>query len=138
MPPIDSGETGNSQGTHKAPVVLIVEDDPYVQFSVAHFLALCGITVMQACDGTGALSVLRAHIPVDLVFSEVNLPGPVDGLGLAQWVHTNRPEVPVILTSGLPQQVAEAKALCDGNDELALPKPYALSDVERRIRHLLG
>jgi DNA-binding response OmpR family regulator len=128
-----SGETR----TQNAPVVLIVEDDPSLQFSVSQFLALCGFAVLRSSDAAEAVKILKADMSVDLVFSDVKMPGPIDGLELAQWVHTHRPEVPVILTSGSPQKVAEAKALCNGNDELALPKPYALSDVERRIRHLL-
>lgn len=61
--------------------------------------------------------------PVDLVFSDVNMPGPMDGLGLARWLHNYRPEVPVILTA--PQKVIEAKALCEEVGETVLSKPSA-------------
>ena len=122
----------------RAPTILVVEDEVTTRFCLSEHLAECGFAVMEASDAVGAVSILMDFdTPVDVVFSDVSMPGPMDGLGLARWVHNHRPDVPVILTSGLSQKVIEAKALGEEIGPTVLPKPYDLDDVERRIRGLL-
>jgi len=139
MPRNTSTDCGKDAETPRAPVILVVEDEVTVRFCLAEYLAQHGFVVMEAANAAAAVSILQADdAPVDLVFSDVSMPGQMDGLGLARWVHDHRPEVPIILTSGVPQKVIEAKALCAERGEKVLPKPYDLDDVEQRIRGLLG
>jgi DNA-binding NtrC family response regulator len=130
-----------ASGSGKSPLVLVVEDEPLLRITLAITLADSleqgGFSVIESSHAEEALLVLEAGVPVDLVFSDVNMPGDMNGLGLAEWVHTHRPDVPVILTSGVPQMVAEAEALCDGH-ETVIPKPYNLNDVKRKIRRSLS
>jgi DNA-binding response OmpR family regulator len=131
-------ERNFGKNAHTAPVILVVEDEVTVRFCLAEYLADHGFAIVEASDAAEAVAILLTRgPPVDLVFSDVNMPGPMNGLGLAQWVHDHRPEVPVILTSGLPQKVIEAKGLCEETGETVLPKPYDLDEVEQRIRGLL-
>lgn len=111
-----------------APNILIVEDDGLLRMAVADFLRDMGHAVVEATTGEEAVSILQTCTDVDVVFSDVQMPGTVDGLGLARWVRTHRPHVPVLLTSGV---FANAE---DG----VVPKPYNIVDIEARIRRLLA
>ncbi len=93
-------------------------------------------TVLVVEDASEAIAAMDAEGPVNLVFSDVRMPGKMDGFDLANWFQTHYPEVPVLLTSGY-----------NGGRNLAaesipgvrfIEKPYSQSQVARRIRALLG
>lgn len=125
------------------PTVLVVEDEVLIRLAIADYLRACGWRVLEAGSAEKAIRILRAtDVAVDVVFSDVQMPGEMDGFGLAQWIRTNRPEIRVLLTSGAPSVIAaKAEDLCedgpDGTDGL-LSKPYDYREVVRRIEGLLG
>lgn len=92
--------------------------------------------VIEAANTDEAILVLEADIPVEAVFADVNMPGYQDGFSLAQWVHKNRPDIKMILGSGVAGTPDKAAAL--GYDGPIIAKPYDLIEVERRLRALLG
>src|SRR5215475_1706767 len=94
------------------PSVLVVEDDVLVRVVVAGYLRDCGFEVIEAGDASEAIRILEAGIEVDVVFSDVNMPGDMDGFGLAQWVRREREHIKVILTSGVRRTAKEAGELC--------------------------
>jgi CheY-like chemotaxis protein len=118
------------------PVVLIVEDEVLVRMVVAEYLRDCGFMVIEAGSAQEALALFKADIDVDAVFSDIQMPGEMDGFGLARWLRQHRPEVKVILTSGAASAAHKAADLC--HDGPLLPKPYDSEEVERRIRQLLA
>jgi CheY-like chemotaxis protein len=92
--------------------------------------------VLEA-DGPGeAITVFEAKVDIDLVFSDVQMPGDMDGFGLARWVRAHRPGVKVILTSGVIKTSNAAADLCqhDGFVE----KPYHEQQVAEQIKALLA
>lgn len=127
-----ASRTGAS-GSGAPALILVVEDEPHLRTTLADCLEQGGFSVIESSDAEEAQLVLVAGVPVDLVFSELNMPGDMNGLGLAEWVHAHRPDVPVILTSGVPQRVAEAEALRggagrrgrDGGRAVTLERPSA-------------
>jgi two-component system, response regulator PdtaR len=80
------------------PTILIVEDDVLVRSLVAAYLRECGFDVVEANGADEAIRVLQAEVPIDIVFSDIQMPGSMDGFGLAQWVRRERPWLKVILT----------------------------------------
>ena len=92
--------------------------------------------VIEASSADEAIRVLQADVKVDIVFSDVNMPGSMDGFGLAQWVRRERPWLRVILTSGAARTAKEAGDLCEHGPILA--KPYDHAELERHIRSLLA
>lgn len=119
------------------PVVLVVEDEVLVRLVVAEYLRDCGFMVIEAGSAQEALKLFKADIDVDVVFSDIQMPGEMDGFGLAQWLRKNRPDVKVILTSGAASAAANKAAdLC--HEGPLLPKPYDSEEVERRIKQLLA
>lgn len=116
--------------------VLVVEDDVLVRFSVADYLRGCGYKVLEAGSAAEAITVLNTDMDVDLVFSDIQMPGEIDGFGLARWIRQNRPSVKVMLTSGYAKAAEIAADLCDGGPLMS--KPYDEQLVVDRIKRLLG
>jgi DNA-binding NtrC family response regulator len=114
-----------------APVVLIVENDVLLRLVTASNLRDAGFEVIEAANAAEALRVVD-RIPVDVLFSDIDMPGNMDGLAPAQWVHRSQADTRIILTSGA------AKAPGDVEEYATfLPKPYAEKDVERLLRSVL-
>ena len=80
--------------------VLVVEDEPLVRMVAADALTDRGIMAWEAGDAEEALHVLDEHPSIGLVFTDVNMPGEMNGLGLAHEVSIRRPDVTLIVTSG--------------------------------------
>ena len=118
------------------PVILVVEDDVLVRSMAAAFLRECGFDVIEANGADEAIRVLQAEIRVDIVFSDIQMPGSMDGFGLARWMRRERPWLKVILTSGAARTAKEAGDLCETGPILA--KPYDHAELERHIRALLA
>lgn len=118
------------------PTVLIVEDEVLSRLAMSEYLRECGFQVIEAASGVEAQQLVLAGIKVDLVFSDITMPGGVDGIDLALWLMVHCESAKVILTSGLPDSLAKAESAC--NQVLAfVPKPYDQADVAKRIRQLL-
>lgn len=80
--------------------ILIVEDEPLVRLYTAEILQSAGYQIIEAGTATEALTALSSDQRIDLLFSDVLLHGTMGGLTLAESVHANRPNMPVILSSG--------------------------------------
>jgi CheY-like chemotaxis protein len=121
----------------RLPAILVVEDEVLIRLVIADYLRECGFKVYEAGNAAEALEILEAdNTKIDLVFSDVRMPGEMDGFALAQWVRRNRPGLPVILTSGDRKKSEVARDLCE--DEPFFAKPYELEPVVQRIRALIG
>ena len=119
-----------------APVVLVVEDEVLIRLAVSAYLRECGFQVIEAGSADEAVGILQADIKVDVVFSDVNMPGDLDGFALSQWIGRQRPLLKVVLTSGVTRTAQEARDLCEHDPILA--KPYHHAELERHIRELLA
>jgi CheY-like chemotaxis protein len=114
-----------------APVILIVEDDVLLRLTVASSLRDAGFEVLEAANAAEAVQILKC-IPVDALFSDIDMPGRMDGCALAQWVHQHDLKVRIILTSGPDRALGEA-----GEYVSYLSKPYASHEIECLLRSVL-
>lgn len=128
--------TGENDNRAEAPTILVVEDEALIRMAVADYLRDCGYRVVEAGSGDEAVVVLKTDPRINVVFTDVNMPSSLNGFGLAQWVRRKRPEVRVILTSGITRTSEEARDLCAHGPLMA--KPYDHGEVERHIRALLA
>jgi DNA-binding NtrC family response regulator len=116
--------------------ILVVEDDILVRTPIAQYLRDCGYKVVEASNADEAMQVLLHQVmPVDVVFSDVEMPGSVDGFGLAKWIREHRPGLEVLLAGTVPRAVESAKDLCEQGP---VPKPYDAQVVHNHIRRLLA
>jgi signal transduction histidine kinase/DNA-binding response OmpR family regulator len=129
--------------TRAAPVVggtetiLVVEDDAVVQATVVDILQGLGYRVLRASDGQGALSILQSGIPVDLVFTDVVMPGPVRSVDMARQARQMFPDIAVLFTSGYTQNAIVHGGRLDPGVEL-ISKPYRREDLARKIRQIFA
>ena len=117
--------------------ILVVEDDAPVQHTVVDMLRGLGYEVLHADDGASALALLGTGVAVDLLFTDVVMPGPVSSKELAQQARLLLPELAVLFTSGYTHNAIMQGGRLDPGVEL-LSKPYQREDLARRIRHLLA
>jgi len=116
--------------------ILLVEGDISIRLPVAQYLRNCGYKVIEAVDANEAMTVLLdEQTSIDVVFSAIDMPTIMDGLGLSKWVHEKRPRLDVILARAVPRTLNAAKELCDDGP---LPKPHGLETVHDHIQRLLA
>jgi DNA-binding NtrC family response regulator len=113
--------------------ILVVEDEPLVRLSVATELRDGGYKVIEAGTADEALITLAGDEAIDLVFCDVLMPGAKGGLTLASWMREQRPETPVILTSGSDTVV---RYFSEATIPF-VPKPYRLGDLLATIDRVL-
>lgn len=82
------------------PIVLVVEDNSLVRIVIADFLETAGFVVIQAVDGAAALVILASGAEFNILFTDVQMPGPIDGAGVAMLMREQRPDMPIVVTSG--------------------------------------
>ena len=80
--------------------VLVVEDEMLIRIVAADSLQENGFNVLEAANAAEALRILDEHDEVDVLFTDVNMPGTMDGIALADLMHDRRPELGLIITSG--------------------------------------
>jgi CheY-like chemotaxis protein len=119
-----------SRGEPPDDVVLVVEDDVLLRALTVEYLEDCDFSVLQAETAEEAIRVLRANRHIGVVFSDVQMPGGMDGIDLAQWIGRELPQVKVLLTSG---KVGRGEV----GEWPLLAKPYRLGDLEGQLRGFL-
>ena len=101
--------------------VLVVEDEPLISDIVTEALAEQGFAVQAVDNARDALACLRSGSPVDILFTDINLKGTMDGGALAQCARELRPDLPVVYTSG---RLSAFDHLQRVKDSMFVPKPY--------------
>jgi CheY-like chemotaxis protein len=114
------------------PVVLVVEDEYLVRLYAADVLADAGFDVVQANNADEAIAVLEQRRDIRLVFTDIDMPGEMDGLKLAAAVRDRWPPIELILTSGKYNPGDD----CIPDRGHFLPKPYHATSLARAVRNL--
>ncbi|HEY8579318.1 MAG TPA: PAS domain S-box protein, partial [Beijerinckiaceae bacterium] len=125
------GAEAQGEAAPSAGVVLIVEDEFDVREMAQQVFESLGYEVLLACDGAEALDILEHEPQVDVLFSDVVMPGGMSGAQLAHRVHEQRPEIRIVLASGYPMST-----LADGLPPGAafISKPYRWSELLEALR----
>jgi CheY-like chemotaxis protein len=114
------------------PVVLVVEDDFLLRMDAADIIRDAGFNVIEASNADEAIIILESRGDIAVVFTDVQMPGSMDGLKLARAVRGRWPPIKIVTTSG--QCVVEAADLPEGGR--FLPKPYSAVQVSGLLREL--
>ncbi len=125
-------EIGGGRGER----ILVVEDDPIVMSLAADTLSELGYEIECVSDGVAALRRLGAGPGVDLLFSDIMMPGGMNGIELAREARRVAPETKILLTSGYAQAALDAEGSLPQGIEI-LSKPYRQLDLTQRLRQLL-
>ena len=108
--------------------VLVVEDEPLLRYALASELDAAGFQVLEAGDTAEAETLLSKDAPVDVLITDVQMPGPRDGMVLAKAVRAQWPETKVIVASGRPPPACVSRVA-----DAFYGKPY---DLDRVIGHV--
>jgi CheY-like chemotaxis protein len=112
--------------------ILVVEDDALIRLATRDRIEDAGFTVYDAYNADEAIELLEAHPHISLVFTDVDMPGSMDGVKLAHFVRERWPPVKIIVTSGFKHVTLEQ--LPSGS--LFLSKPYMPEQLTRHIQSL--
>lgn len=117
----------------KRPTILIVDDEPAIRGFLYDYLSECGFNPLAVGSGDEAVALLEQNFSIDLVFSDVRMPGTLDGFGLARWIMEHRPGLPVLLASGDFGKINATRELVAE----IVPKPYEFDVVVRKMHAAL-
>ncbi len=115
--------------------IMVVDDEPAILAVLTEFLIDSGFAPLAATSGDEACDLIKSGIKVDLVFSDVRMPGNFDGFGLARWIIEHHPEIPVILASGDLGKANAATELCGVE---VFSKPYDFQAAARKITETIN
>jgi CheY-like chemotaxis protein len=118
----------------KRPVVLVVEDEFLLRMDAVDMIAGAGFEVVEAANADQAIEILESRADITVVFTDIQMPGSMDGLKLARAVRGRWPPIKIVATSGRVR--IEPQDLPDGGR--FLPKPYSSLQVTGMLRELTG
>lgn len=118
-------------------MILVAEDDESVRETVVAMLSDLGYRVLKARDAQSALSIIESGMPIDLLFTDVVMPGPMKSTELALKARERMPHLAVLFTSGYTEDVFGSAGQLSESVEL-LGKPYSREALARKIRHMLA
>ena len=116
----------------KRPVVLVVEDEFLIRMHAAEMIADAGFDVVEAANADEAIVILEDRLDITVVFTDIQMPGSMDGLKLAAAVRGRWPPIKIVATSGFVN--VRQDDLPEGGR--FLPKPYSPEQIVRTLREL--
>jgi CheY-like chemotaxis protein len=114
--------------------ILVVEDELLIRIMVSDELRDAGYDVIEACSADEAVTILTSPVRIDLIVSDVRMPGSLDGLGLLSVARERFPALPVIITSG---HLEPAEAITKGANQF-VPKPFPVEWVLKAVQDELA
>ncbi|ATB33778.1 response regulator [Melittangium boletus] len=117
--------------------ILVVEDDAEVRATVVEMVSELGYRVLKAVDAQSALVILQSGVPIEMLFTDVVMPGPVRSPELAKQAKVLHPDIEVLFTSGYTENAIVHGGRLDAGVQL-LSKPYSREDLARKLRQLLN
>jgi CheY-like chemotaxis protein len=117
--------------------ILVVEDEPLIRMILVEDLVDAGFEVREAASGDEAFHLLKTiHPPLQVLVTDIHMPGQRDGLVLGAHVRQTQPHVAVIYTTGRPDAL-QALAHLDGKQFL-IRKPYTSDVIVTQLRNIIG
>jgi signal transduction histidine kinase/CheY-like chemotaxis protein len=118
-------------------VVLVVEDEPAVRMVIHDALSDCGYTVVETDNGQSALHIVESGIRIDLLLTDVGLPGGMNGRQLADVAQQRRPDLKVLFLTGYAENAAVGNGRMEQGMEV-MTKPFTLEAFAARVKGMIG
>jgi CheY-like chemotaxis protein len=116
--------------------VLVVDDEPTVRMLIGDTLADLGYRGIEAADAASALKVLESDVKIDLLITDVGLPGGMNGKDLADSARKSRPKLKVLFITGYAENAAVSNGLLEPGMHV-LSKPFPMDKLATRIRSII-
>ncbi len=137
---VDQGEDGRRAALRRVAsddVILVVEDEPGVRMLVTDLLEELGFTAIEAGDGAEGIAALHSSARIDLLITDVGLPGGINGRQVADAARAARPGLPVLFITGFAENAVVGDGPLESGMEL-LAKPFTIDALAARITRLVG
>jgi CheY-like chemotaxis protein len=126
-----------AEHAHDGETILVVDDDPAIRMLVTEVLDDLGYRVIEAQDGQAGLAVLESNRRIDLLITDVGLPGGLNGRQLADAARVLRPDLRIVFITGYAESaVVDSGQLTTGMHVIV--KPFAMASLANRIASILG
>jgi signal transduction histidine kinase len=133
----ETDEPARPRRAEQGETVLIVDDEPTVRMLVADVLEEFGYTAIEATDGASGLRIMQSDVRIDLLVTDVGLPGGMNGRQMADAARVTRPELKVLFITGYAENAVISHGHLDPGMHL-LTKPFTMDLLASRIRDLIG
>ncbi len=117
-------------------VVLVIDDEPTIRMLIGELLAEAGYAVIEAPDGPAGLKVLESNARIDLLITDVGLPGGLNGRQIADAARVNRPDLKVLFITGYAENAVVSKGRLEKGMYVAT-KPFKMDELAARIREIV-
>jgi CheY-like chemotaxis protein len=117
--------------------VLIVDDEPSIRLLITEVLGELGYTAIEVADGAAGLKVLQSDVSVDLLITDIGLPGTVNGRQMAEVARQSRPKLPVLFITGYAERTPGSGGRLDAGMHM-LKKPFSMELLASRIKTILA
>lgn len=124
----------STQNNKAPPVVLVVEDEPLLRMLAVEVVEQAGFIAIEARDADETVILLESRADITLLFTDINMPGSMDGLKLAHAVRDRWPPIKILVVSG--QQRLQVSDL--PSNSCFVEKPYQASALVEELRSLVG
>jgi PAS domain S-box-containing protein len=124
------------EGAGEGEVVLVIDDEPTIRMLIAEVLAESGYAVIEAPDGPAGLRVLESNAKIDLLITDVGLPGGLNGRQVADAARVTRPDLKVLFITGYAENAVVGRARLE-KGMYVLTKPFQMEVLAERIREII-
>ena len=114
------------------PAVLVVEDEPLIRMDAVDFITEAGFQTYEASSADQAIALMNKHADIGILFTDVEMPGSMDGLKLAAYIRDRWPPVVIIIASG----ATHIKAVNMPIGSLFFPKPYSTNKISQSLKDI--
>jgi CheY-like chemotaxis protein len=128
---------GTEEPVSDGQIVLVIDDEPTIRMVIAEVLAEAGYATMQAADGPSGLRVLQSSAKIDLLITDVGLPGGMNGRQVADAARVARPDLKVLFITGYAENAVVGNGHLDPGMAI-LTKPFAMEDLARKVRDVIA
>jgi CheY-like chemotaxis protein len=135
LPEEDELQT-EAQPSGEGEVVLVIDDEPTIRMLVADLLAEAGYAVIEAADGAAGLKVLESNARIDLLITDVGLPGGMNGRQVADAARVSRPRLKVLFITGYAENAVIGQGQL-GDGMFLLTKPFQMDLLAHKVREII-
>jgi len=129
-------EEGALVQTGAGETVLVIDDEPIVRMLIVETVEEAGFTVLEADDGPSGLKILQSDARIDLLITDVGLPGGMNGRQVADAARVTRPDLKVLFVTGYAENAAIANGYLEPNMAV-VTKPFVMADLARKISEMI-
>jgi CheY-like chemotaxis protein len=133
---VDAPQPPVTSRSQQGKAVLVIDDEPTVRMLVGEVLKELGHTAIEMSDGPAGLAVLQSATPIDLLITDVGLPGGLNGRQVADAARTLRPGLKVLFITGYAENAVIGNGQLEPGMQV-LTKPFAIHELTRRVEQLI-